>query len=70
MIKATLNPKVINQLDEVTLTRIAGLCGIGYTSLYRWYKNNDMRITQYAILLAISEVLNIPIDDIITIENK
>ncbi len=72
MIQVNLNENVVQQLlsDRMYLSLIHIKTGVPPDTFLRWLKNKDEKLTLYKVLKALSEVLQIPIDELITVENQ
>lgn len=70
MIQVQLNTEVVAQLqeDEKLLMRICLLIDCKLDTLKRWLTRSDEKLTQYSVLLAIGEVLQLSIPQIVEVE--
>lgn len=74
-ITVTFNEQIRRQLisgegSAEKITLISAILGTYHKKVAYWFKNNSEKLIQYDVLLAVSKVLNIPIEEIITVENQ
>lgn len=63
----TLKPNIKEQINDIVITNLSLKTSEKYRTIKDWLKKDSEKLTHYSFLLALSELLQLPIDQLINI---
>jgi len=64
----TLKPSIKAKINDIVITNLSLKTSEKYRTIKDWLKKDSEKLTHYSFLLALSELLQLPIDQLINIE--
>ena len=64
----TLKPNIKEQINDIVITNLSLKTSEKYRTIKDWLKKDSEKLTHYSFLLALSELLQLPMDQLINID--
>ena len=64
----TLKPSIKAKINDIVITNLSLKTSEKYRTIKDWLKKDSEKLTHYSFLLALSELLQLPIDQLINID--
>ena len=64
----SLKPSIKAKINDIVITNLSLKTSEKYLTIKDWLKKDSEKLTHYSFLLALSELLQLPIDQLINIE--
>ena len=64
----TLKPSIKEKINDIVITNLSLKTSEKYCTIKDWLKKDSEKLTHYSFLLALSELLQLPIDQLINID--
>ena len=64
----SLKPSIKAKINDIVITNLSLKTNEKYRTIKDWLKKDSEKLTHYSFLLALSELLQLPIDQLINIE--
>ena len=69
-IQVTLKPQITQKIDDTIIANLHLKTSEPQRTIKNWLKLQSDRLTHYSFLLALSEILNIPIPELINVHRS
>ena len=69
-IQVNLKPEIIAQIDDTAIAHLHIKTSENTSTLKKWMRYGSEKLTHYSFLIAISEVFNLPVEDLVEVHRS